>query len=56
MRANRLLAALGLGFGVDGLVRCDWEIGDIYNDTYHIENQLDITCAKVTTHFITSFL
>ena len=56
LRARCLLAALGLGFGIDGLVRRNWEIGNIYNDIYHIETQHDITCAKVTTHFITSFL
>ena len=55
MRARRLLAALGLGFGIDGLVRHNWEIGDIYNDIYHIETQHDTTCANVTTHFITTF-
>ena len=29
MRADLFLAAPGLGFGIEGLVREDWEIGNI---------------------------
>ena len=55
MRARCLLAALGLGFDIEWSVRHDWEIGDIYNDINHIDTWNDITCAKVTTHSITTF-
>ena len=48
MRADHFLAALGLGFGVEGLVRKDWEIGNIKKTIFiTVKMQLEGTCAKV---------
>ena len=47
LRARCLLAALGLGFDIERSVRHGWEIGDINNDTNHINTWDALTCARL---------